>query len=111
MPLVYKYEFENENGVKCSVSFYDKQYNIIDAESLAQISSLYRRAWAQTIIAEMDPIGLMPLSDTSSYHLDDPFAARLRAENWGQSYASLIRSNTHFWLQIYRFYLFNCLSI
>ena len=106
MPLLYKYGFENETGVNYSVSFYDKQYDIIKAESLAQISSLHRRTWAQIVIAELDPVGLMLLSNTNSYHLDDPFAARLRAENWGHSYASLVRTDTKYWLQIYRLYIF-----
>ena len=111
MALLYKFGFDNESGMKYSVSFYDKRYNITNAESLAQISSLQRRTWAQTIIAELNPVGLMLLSESNSYQMDDPFAERLRAENWGHAYVSLARTHTHCWLQIHRLYIFIYLSL
>ena len=108
MPLLYKYEFDIGDGFTVLVAFYDTTYNIIAAESLAQISSATRRIWAQKIILKInkDTTNDEPLCLLNASGRENSFQQRLLDENWGDAVIKLIESDACFTLQIYRLYSF-----
>ena len=97
----FGYEFRLENY---KVSFYDSKYDIIAAESLAQINSSSRRKWAQRLfeIFELDSNVLQ-----LECHLDEtdtnPFSKRLATENWFPFVAVFEIQHSQPTLHIYRF--------
>ena len=105
MPLLYKFEFEVGGEVLVSVSFYDENTNIINAESLAQISSTSRRIWAQRVIITLEEDKQLPLRSLEHSLQHNLFHNRLNEENWGDAVVRLTEIDNHVALHIYRLYI------
>ena len=110
MTSLYNFEFEIEDET-CIVTFYDDKYDIIKAESLAQIGHSHRRKWALELVEHFltssKPIGVW----NSIFKEETPFSKRLFEEGWKDCVVRFEKTLTQFSLQIYRFYLFiRCIS-
>ena len=93
-----------------AVTFFDEQIDIINAESLAQVGSLFRRKWAQEIVMEMTDQQTISLTKLKHISMDNPFVTRLEQEQWGSSIVKLNYTDSRICLHIYRSYLFIYLS-
>ena len=106
MPLLYNYEFDIGEEIDVKVAFYDDTYDIIAAESLGQIDSISRRIWAQRSAVEMLKKPAMHFHELNSCRGDNPFVKRMIEEKWMNSLLCLTQTETSYFLQIYRSYLF-----
>ena len=105
MPPLYNFEFWLNEDVLVAVTFFDDYTDIINAESLAQVGSLFRRNWAREIVTEMTDQQEISLKMLKTVSADNPFAVRLDQENWGSSVAKLVYTDSHILLHIYRLYI------
>ena len=103
MAKLYGFEFEIEDE-KCIVAFYDDTYNIINAESLAQISHYHRRQWALDLVEFFLTTSETQGTWNSIFTEETPFSKRLCEEGWKDCVVRFEKTLTQFSLQIYRFY-------
>ena len=105
MTTLYHFRF-NDDERSVSVLFVDNEYDISNAEQLAQIGSLQRRTWAlkmiQFILKSEDNVWM-------DFDLDKiencSFGQRLKLENWNNPAVVLLLADNQYTLYLYRYYL------
>ena len=107
MPRLYSFVYEFQEDCH-RVTFYDGKYDIIKAESLAQIPHQARRKWAQNLfsIFRADP-ELVQLEIHHNELDQNEFSKRLYNEGWNVYSVVLERLQPRNHLHIYRLYFFN----
>ena len=106
MTTLYSFRYEHEFD-SVAVHFVDNNYDIINAEQLAQIESRMRREWSSRMInfIQNSKINKWPSFDLEQIGLCS-FGRRLKIENWNNPAVVLRHADNQLSLYIFRYYLF-----